>query len=327
MSLAFLFPGQGAQKPGMGRTLYAAFPESRAVYDEAAEVLAFDLAALCFEGPADKLTSTDIAQPAILTTSIAALRALEVRDLPAPSLCLGHSLGEYTALIAAGALTFAEGLRLVRKRGLYMREAGQRVGGAMAAVIGAEIEAVKACLEQVAAGRVLVAANFNTPEQTVISGEQSAVSDAAEELKNRLRARVVPLRVSGAFHSPLMQPAATKMAEELDAVAIRDADVPVIANWSAEPVRTADEIRAALKAQITSPVRWTESLARLRPMGCEAAVEIGAKDVVGAMVRETCPDLQVVSVHDAESVEGYCEHRAGEVTPPTAGSSPLSRGM
>jgi len=315
MSLAFLFPGQGAQRPGMGQTLHASFPESCAVYEEAADILSFDLAELCFRGPADKLTSTDIAQPAILATSVAALRALQARGLPAPRVCLGHSLGEYTALVAAGALTFAEGLRLVRKRGLFMREAGQRVGGAMAAVIGVDAEAVRACLEDVSAGRVLVAANYNTPEQTVISGEQSAVSDAVEELKSRLHARVVPLRVSGAFHSQLMQPAADKMAEELDAAEVRPAEVPVIANCSAGPVRSAEEIRAALKAQITSPVRWTESVARLRPMGCVGAVEIGAKDVLGGMARKIDPELQVVSVHDAESVEGYCGQAAASPHP------------
>ncbi len=302
MSLAYAFPGQGAQKPGMGQSLCEAFPESLAVFEEASEILSFDLKTLCFEGPADKLTSTDIAQPAILTTSIATLRALEARGLPAPSVALGHSLGEFSALVAAGAMDFAVALRLVRRRGLLMREAGREAGGAMAAVIGADRFDLPAALERIAAGRVLVAANFNTPEQVVISGEQEAVTDALEALKAAGARRVIPLEVSGAFHSPLMAPAAARFAEELDAAEIREARIPVIANATAEPAQAVDAIRSNLKAQIISGVLWVGSVTRLKSMGCDSVLELGAQNVITGMVRKIDPSLKALAAHDAESV-------------------------
>jgi [acyl-carrier-protein] S-malonyltransferase len=303
MGIAYAFPGQGAQKPGMGRSLFEAFPESRAIFERASEVLSFDLTRLCFDGPAEELTSTDIAQPAILTTSVAALEALRARGLPPPTVALGHSLGEYSALVAVGAITFEEALRLVRRRGLYMRQAAQEVGGAMAAVVGAGPDAIDQVLTDVARGRVLVAANRNAPDQVVISGEQAAVSEAADELKGRAKARVVLLRVSGAFHSPLMQAAADRLGPDLDAAAIGDAAIPVIANVSAAPVTAAGDIRAALREQIIAGVRWSESVERLRGLGCEVVVEMGSRDILGAMIRKTDPELRTFSAHDAESVE------------------------
>lgn len=301
MSIAYLFPGQGAQSPGMGRLLCERFTESQAVFEEAAEVLAFDIQRLCFEGPADKLTSTDIAQPAILVTSVACMRAMQARGLPEPSVALGHSLGEFTALVAAGALEFADALRLVRKRGLLMREAGQAVGGAMAAVIGLPVDSVEDVLDRVADGRVLVTANLNAPDQVVISGERAAVLDAGEALQEAGARRVVPLPVSGAFHSPLMAPAAEKLAAEIDAAPFRDAVVPVIQNATAEAATDTQVIRQALKAQVTSRVRWVESVSLLEGMGCTYALEMGAKNVLSGLVRRIAPGLATGSAWDADS--------------------------
>lgn len=307
MHLAFMFPGQGAQKPGMGQALYDAFPEARTVFERANEVLSFDLASLCFAGPAEKLTSTDIAQPAILTVSIATLHVLQAHGLPAPTVALGHSLGEYSALVAAGSFSFETALLLVRKRGLFMREAGAQMGGGMAAVIGADDEALASLIEEVRGGRILVAANYNAPDQTVISGEQSAVADAGAALKERGLGRYIPLRVSGAFHSPLMAPAAERMAAELDAAEILDAQVPVIPNATAVPTQSAAAIRQALKDQVTSSVRWTSSVAQLRGLGCTAAIEIGARGILGPMVEKIDSGLAALSAHDVDSVRECLE--------------------
>ncbi|MBD3176594.1 MAG: acyltransferase domain-containing protein, partial [Armatimonadia bacterium] len=239
-----------------------------------------------------------------LTTSIAALEALKANGLPGPAACLGHSLGEYTALVAAEAMSFDTALKLVRKRGLFMREAGASVGGAMAAVIGADDDALKALIDEVRGDRVLVAANYNAPDQTVISGEQSAVSDAGAAINDRGLGRYMPLRVSGAFHSSLMAPAADKMAAELDAADISDAAVPVVPNATAEPTTNAGVIRKALKDQITASVLWTDSVRKLRPLSCEAAVEIGARNVLGGMVNKIDPNLPTHTIHDADSLKG-----------------------
>jgi [acyl-carrier-protein] S-malonyltransferase len=311
VSLAYAFPGQGAQKPGMGVSLAEAFPEARAVFDEACDVLSFDLARLCAEGPAEKLTQTDVAQPAILTTSIATLRALEARGLPKASVALGHSLGEFSALVAAGALEFADALRLVRRRGLLMREAGRDRGGAMAAVIGSDAETIERVLGETAQGRVLVAANFNAPDQVVISGEQAAIQDAIEALKAAGARRVIPLEVSGAFHSPVMAPAAEQFAEELDEAPIRNAEVPVIANVDAAPATDAEVIRENLKRQIVSSVRWCGSVEKLRGLGCTTLVEIGAQNILCGMARKIDKELQCVAAWDAESVEA-CLATIGE---------------
>jgi [acyl-carrier-protein] S-malonyltransferase len=302
MTLAYAFPGQGAQKPGMGVSVIEAFPESRAVFEEASEVLSFDLARLCAEGPAEKLTQTDVAQPAILTNSIATLRALQARGLPEPAVTLGHSLGEFSALVAAGALPFADALRLVRRRGLLMREAGREAGGAMAAVIGSDPETIERVLAEVAQGRVLVAANFNAPDQVVISGDQTAIQDAAEALKQAGARRVIPLEVSGAFHSPLMAPAAERFAVELDSAPLCSAEVPVVSNVDAQPATEAEVLRDNLRRQIVSGVRWSESVACLRGMGCTMLVEIGAQGILCGMVRKIDKELPCVAAHDAESV-------------------------
>lgn len=302
MRLAYMFPGQGAQKPGMGRALYDAFPEARAVFAEACDALSFDIAALCFDGPAEKLTSTDVAQPAILTVSVAALRVLQAHGLPGPSVCLGHSLGEYTALVAADALDFGTALMLVRRRGLYMREAGAATGGGMAAVVGVDDEVLAGLIREVRGDRVLVAANYNTPDQTVLSGEQSALADAGAAVQERGLGRFMPLRVSGAFHSPLMAPAAEAMAAELDAAPISEPRAVVIPNATAIPTTDPESIRRALKDQITASVRWTASVVQLRGMGCQVAIEIGARNLLSAMVHKIDPGLPALSVHDPDSV-------------------------
>ena len=249
--VAYVFPGQGAQAVGMGRDLYEAFPAARAVFDEADAALGFALSALCFEGPAEELTRTINAQPALLTTSYACLAAArETGALPAADFVAGHSLGEYTALAAAGALSFGDAVRLARERGRLMHEAGLLQPGTMAAILGLD----EGVLAEICRETGTVIANFNCPGQLVISGGVDSVARTVELAAARGASRTVTLQVSGAFHSPLMQPAVEGMKAALAAVAFRDAAVPVIANVTARPVTQADDIRRELLDQLTSPV-------------------------------------------------------------------------
>jgi [acyl-carrier-protein] S-malonyltransferase len=291
--LALLFPGQGSQVVGMGKALAEAFPEARAVFDEADAALGFALSKLCFEGPKDELTLTANAQPAILTTSIAALRALAARTPVTPAAVAGHSLGEYSALVAAGALRLADAVRLVNMRGKFMQEAVAPGLGAMAAVLGLSGEEVAAACAEAAGDEVVSPANLNGGGQVVIAGHKGAVDRACAAAKTRGAKRTIPLTVSAPFHCALMQPAAVQLADALRRVEVAAPTVPVVTNVEAAPNQDAARVRDLLTAQVTAPVRWEESVNRLAAMGITAAVEVGEGVVLAGLVRRIAPSMTV----------------------------------
>jgi len=284
---AHLFPGQGSQYVGMGRDLYDASPVARAVFDQADAILGTALSRLCFEGPADQLNDTANTQPAVLVTSVAALRALEEQGLEPPAYVAGHSMGEFSALVAAGALSFEDGLRLVCERGRLMKEAGERSPGGMAAVIGLEREPLEAICAQVReqGGEYVGLANDNCPGQLVISGAFSPLERAMELAAERGARKVVRLTVSIAAHSPLMAQAAAEFRRFLDVTSLHDAAVPLVANAIAGPLTDPDDIRDALGRQLTSPVRWTESVRWMIGQGVAHFVEVGPKEVLTGLLR------------------------------------------
>lgn len=286
--LALLFPGQGSQEVGMGRDVFEASPAARAVFESADAALGFSLSKRIFEGPEDELRATEIQQPAVLTTSIALLRALEeaLGEPLAPAYVAGHSLGEYSALVAAGALQFEDAVRLVRARGAYMQEAVPEGRGAMAAVMGADAAVVAAACEQASAelSRVVAPANYNSPQQTVIAGDAVAVELACTKARELGAKRAVPLAVSAPFHCELMAPSAEKLEPELARVRFRDASPPVITNVEAEANTSAARMPALLKRQITAPVRFTEMVERLEALGVSRVLEVGPGRVLVGLV-------------------------------------------
>lgn len=301
MKLAFLFPGQGAQAVGMGRALAEAFPEARETFATADRVLGFGLTELCWNGPADELKKSKNTQPALLTHSVAAWRLVEAAGVT-PAFVAGHSLGEYSACVAAGALAFEDALTLTRTRGELMYEAGLARPGAMAAVLGlpaADVEA--ACAEAASAG-IVRAANLNAPGQVVISGEPAAVDLACEKAKAKGAKRAIKLEVSGAFHSPLMEPAAAGLRDALAKVTIRDARCPVVSNAWARPVQKAAEIRQALEEQLLASVRWEESMRLLRSEGVEGFVELGTGKVLRGLLRTIDSAATSWNVEDPDSL-------------------------
>jgi [acyl-carrier-protein] S-malonyltransferase len=288
MSLALLFPGQGSQFVGMGKELCERSPAARTVFEEADVVLGFPLSRLCFEGPEDDLKATANTQPAILTHSIAALRDLESRfpeRLAGAAFAAGHSLGEYSAGAAAGSLSLAEALRLVRQRGRFMQEAVPAGVGAMAAIVGLTAEAVEEACRASAQGEVVEPANFNSPEQTVIAGAAAAVARACERCTAMGAKRALPLAVSAPFHCSLMAPARERMRPLLEAAAFGRPRVPIVTNADARPERDGGALRDALVRQIDSPVRWVESVRRLAAEGVDRAIEIGPARVLTGLVR------------------------------------------
>jgi [acyl-carrier-protein] S-malonyltransferase len=303
MSIAFLFPGQGSQKVGMGRAL-AAEPEARAVYEEADATLGFALSRLCFEGPEAELTLTANAQPAILATSVAALRVLARRGLPAPSVVAGHSLGEYSALVAAGSLRLADAVRAVHLRGKFMQEAVAPGVGAMAAILGlpgAEVDAACAAV-RAELGTVVSPANLNGGGQVVIAGQKAAVDRAIVVCKERGAKRALPLAVSAPFHCALMQPAADQLAAVLAEIPFGPPSVPVVTNVEAAPSTDPAELRRLLVKQVTEAVRWEESVQRLVAMGVKQAYEVGAGAVLAGLGKRIAPGLPVRAAGDPDAI-------------------------
>jgi [acyl-carrier-protein] S-malonyltransferase len=302
MSLAFVFPGQGSQKVGMGQALAQAVPESRAVFEEADHALGFALSRLCAEGPEAELQLTANTQPALLAASVAAFRALWARGIR-PSWVAGHSLGEYSALVAAGTLTLAEAVVAVRRRGQYMQEAVPVGEGAMAAILGLELAAIEEACRTAAGSETVAPANINCPGQVVIAGHAGAVDRATEACKAAGAKRAVRLPVSAPFHCALMMPAQERMAHDLAALAFRDPAFPLVNNVEARPVRTAGECREGLVRQVSSPVRWQGCVERLVAEGVTTFVEVGPGTVLTGLVRKIAKGARVLNVEDPASLE------------------------
>ena len=295
--IAFVFPGQGAQKVGMGKSLADAFAICRDTFAEADGALGDSLSALCFEGPDDRLMLTENTQPAILAMSTAVARLVKSRGIDA-AFAAGHSLGEYSAHVAAGTLSFADALRIVRRRGQYMQEAVPVGEGAMAAILGLDAEAVRRACEEAAEGQIVTPANLNAPGQVVIAGHTAAVARAGERAKAAGAKRVIALSVSAPFHCPLMQPAEERLAPELRAVHANAPGIPVVANVDAEPKRTAADAIEALVRQISSPVRWEDVVKRLVAEGVTTCIELGPGNVLAGLIKKIDRSVTVFSVED-----------------------------
>ncbi len=309
--IAFVFPGQGSQTVGMGKALAEAFPICRETFEEADAALGMSLSTIIFEGPADRLTLTEITQPAILTVSVAAWRLLESRGCR-PAIVAGHSLGEYSAHVAAGTFSFADAVRTVHHRGRYMQEAVPVGTGAMAAILGADEALVaQACIEA-AAGEVVSPANLNSPGQIVIAGATAAVARAGERAKALGAKRVIPLTVSAPFHCALMAPAQERLAPELRALAARDPRVPVVANVDAEPRYDAAASIEALIRQVSAPVRWEDSVRRLASAGVTAYVEVGPGTVLSGLIRKVARDAAVHNLETPDQLAAIEALMAGE---------------
>jgi [acyl-carrier-protein] S-malonyltransferase len=300
---AFLCPGQGSQTPGMGADLVEAFPTARALYDEADSILDWSVSELCFGEPSDQLNDTRYTQPALYVHSVAAGTVLKEAGIQ-PDYAAGHSLGEYSALALAGAFTFADGLRLVVRRANAMADAGKENPGTMAAIIGLDAQVVADALADIDGA---VPANLNAPDQIVISGTVEGVGAGCERLSEMGAKRVVPLTVSGAFHSPLVAPAADSLREALAETDIRTADIPVIANVTAEPVTQPDNIRELLARQITSPVRWTEVVRALVAAGVTTGYEVGPGKVLQGLARRIDRAVKVQSAGTADDLNSLRE--------------------
>jgi len=302
MKIAFVFPGQGSQYVGMAKEFIETFEESRNVFTTASELLGFDIAQLCMHGPAEKLNLTENTQPAILTASLAILRPLEKNGIAAEAVA-GHSLGEYTALTAAGGLDLKDAVTLVHKRGRYMQEAVPEGTGLMAAIIGMEREDVeKTCLEAAKNG-IVAPANYNAPGQIVIAGEKKAVEAAIELAKAGGAKMVVPLKVSVPSHSPMMKEAGLKLAHELEEVTINDLRMPIVNNADAKFLKKASDLRPSLTKQISSPLYWEDAIRNMADEGFDTFVEIGPGKVLTGLVKRILKDVKVLNVEDRKSME------------------------
>ena len=300
--VGFVCPGQGSQSVGMGRALHEAFPELRHTYDDAASVLGYDVAALCFDGPADRLNLTEYTQPALLTASIAAFHLLKPAGLR-PLAVAGHSLGEYSALVAAGGVGFKTAVSLVQKRGRYMAEAVSPGSGLVAAILGMDADAVRdGCREASSAG-IVAPANFNCPGQIVIAGEKAAVERAIELLKARGCRKAIPLPVSVPVHTPLMQSAADRLAKDVAEADWSDLPVPLINNADAKALCRASDVQASLIRQLPSPVRWEESIRTMSGLGVRTFIEVGPGAVLTGLIKRILPDATILNVSDPKSLE------------------------
>ena len=302
MSIAYIFPGQGSQYVGMGKDLAGEFAEARDLFQKADAILGVPLSRICFEGPEEELKQTKNTQPAIFLHSLAAWTLVKNNDA---AMVAGHSLGEYSALVAAGALSFEVGLKLVRLRGELMQRAGTENPGTMAAVIGLDPQAVMEICAAASADGIVQPANFNSPGQIVISGSVTGVRKAMELAKSRGAKLVKELVVSGAFHSPLMQSARTGLEQALQTAVVKDAAVPVYANVTAKPVQSAGEIRSLLVEQLTSPVRWEESVVAMAAAGASTFVEIGPGKVLQGLAKRCAASIETRGVDNAADVRAF----------------------
>ncbi len=305
--IAFVFPGQGAQAVGMGQDFVSRYPAARSIMERADEALGFALSDIIFNGPEAELKQTVNTQPALLAVSTAILEVLKERDLQ-PVCTAGHSLGEYSALVASGVMSFEDAVRTVRARGQFMEQAVPSGQGAMAAVLGAEREALAAlCSEITASGTAVELANVNCPGQIVISGTAQGVSEVVSRGKEIGAKRVMPLEVSGPFHSSLMRPAAEQLADVLAKLELRDARIPVIANVTAQQVEEAGEIRRLLEQQVYSPVLWEDSVRTMLSLGIDTFVEIGSGSVLAGLIKKTDRSAAVISVNSVEALDKLSE--------------------
>ena len=299
---AFVFPGQGSQAAGMGRELAESFAAARQIFEQADQALDFPISKLCFEGPAEDLKLTENTQPALLTCSLATLAVLRERGIEADYVA-GHSLGEYSALVAGGSLRFEDAVRLVRKRGRYMQEAVPAGVGAMAALLGLAGGEIGAICAAAANGEVVSAANFNAPGQVVIAGHAGAVSRAVELAKTRGARRAVLLPVSAPFHCALMKPAQERLAGDLDKVEFKDLTIPLVNNYAAREIRSGEQAREGLNEQVPNPVQWEESVRCLAAQGVEHFIEVGPGKVLTGLLKRIDRSLKGSNVEDLKSLE------------------------
>ncbi len=301
--IAFIFPGQGSQSVGMGKDLYDNFPVARETFEEADDVLSFSLSKMCFEGTTEDLQLTANTQPAILTTSIAAFRAMETEGFGEPDFVAGHSLGEYSALVAAGSLSFLDAVKTVRKRGTYMQQAAAPGAGAMAAILGLDLKTIEEVCAEVSENQICSPANINSPTQIVIAGNVEAVDRACELLKERGAKRAIKLNVSAPFHCALMYPAQEKLARDLAKITPRDLSFPIVENVSAKANTKGERVADALTEQVSSPVRWSESVEFLIANGVNTFVEIGAGKILSGLVRQIRRDAHCLNVENFDSLK------------------------